>query len=171
MEKIGCDFDGTLVDYGFKSGEPVKANHKLLEQLRGKAITISTNQGGLGFGLMNATRPGETRKYPTPQDFYDRFTAFLEVAKTYDITVDGLWVSLHHPRLEESTVDAVRDKLRAIYTLEVDLRLFVTGAFRKPSPRMLESAKITVYFGDSDEDRQAAEAAGVGFRQVVRYMG
>lgn len=41
---------------------------------------------------------------------------------------------------------------------------------RKPSPKMLEVSNATCYYGDSDEDAQAAKAAGIEFVRVERFF-
>jgi len=63
---IGCDIDGTLLDYGHRQGEPHLLNTALCEQLRGNNIHLITNQGGLPFGIAGAVG------FPTPADFLAR---------------------------------------------------------------------------------------------------
>ena len=47
--------------------------------------------------------------------------------------------------------------------------IFTTARSRKPEPYMLGLTKIEAYYGDSPEDRQAAEAAGIPFVSVPRF--
>jgi len=89
--KIGCDFDGTLVQYGAKAGEVVKVNDGLLSKFQGKKITIITNQGGLAFGIMNSRRGG-TNKYPLPEQFFQHYWDFEEEAVYRDVWVEGLYI-------------------------------------------------------------------------------
>jgi histidinol phosphatase-like enzyme len=171
--KIGCDFDGTLVDYGFQVGSPVKVNLPLLELLRGKEITIITNQGGLAFGVMNRNRLDGV-KYPMPADFFTRYRDFVVIAKNYDIRVVQLQIALYHPKAQQHYIDVVKDELFDLfveYDHKFDFRIYLTDHYRKPSPKMLEVAEVDIYYGDSDEDQAASLEAGCEYRHVVRFVG
>jgi hypothetical protein len=172
-DKIGCDFDGTLANYGFVVGETVKVNVPLLGQLRGSEISILTNQGGLPFGIMNRDRL-DGRKYPQPVDFVTRFKDFVGIAKGYyDITVVQLQIALFHPKADNKYILEANHLLFDLileYNPRFDFRIYLTEAYRKPNPRMLELAEIDIYYGDSDEDEGAALEAGVEFVKVERFI-
>ena len=170
--KIGCDFDGTLTDYGFQAGSPVKVNTPLLETLRGSEITIITNQGGLAFGIMQSNRV-DGRKYPLPIDFFNRYRDFVAIAKNFDVKVIQLQIALFHPKAQQHYVDLVKDELFDLlvtHNSRFDFRIYLTEHYRKPHSNMLELAEIEIYYGDSDEDQAAALEAGIEFMKVERYI-
>ncbi len=76
---IGCDIDGTLLDYGHRQGEPHLLNTALCGQLRGNNIHLITNQGGLPFGIAGAVG------FPTPADFLARLEFLVAGLAQYQI--------------------------------------------------------------------------------------
>lgn len=170
--KIGCDFDGTLVNYGYVAGEPVKVNEVLLDTLQGNEITIITNQGGLPFGIMNRNR-NDGRKYPLPEHFFQRFQEYVEITAYRNVWVKGLLISLYHPKASPAYILEVRDRLYDLFMDSdpiFDFRIFIEEGFRKPNPKMLLDAGIDVYYGDSDEDEAAALLARCEFVKVERFI-
>ena len=169
-KRIGCDFDGTLVDYGAKTGDPVKVNRALLEELRGESIVVITNQGGLGFGLKGVGG------FPTPKNFYDRWVGFLKVVGTYAITVERICISLYHPKLDVELIKEVFVEISPLlYQASLVTRplcdIYFGEYYRKPSPGMLRLAEISEYWGDDNTDEEAAKRAGVAFRRIDRFVG
>ena len=53
----------------------------------------------------------------------------------------------------------------------VDVTVYTIARARKPQPLMLHSVMASEYWGDSDEDGEAAAAAGVPFVNVERFLG
>lgn len=167
---IASDIDGTLLDYDYAPGELPAVNHALIEQMRRRDnyIALITNQGGLAFGVMGAIRK-DGRRYPRPADFLARLT-YLAVALFHaDFALDAVRVAIYHPK---APPDALLDVLSALGGVFGDLPLHVWGGedYRKPSPKMLLSIPATCYYGDSDEDEQAAKAAGIEFVRVERFV-
>ena len=160
----GFDMDGTLIAYeqGYVPNNDL--NYHLIDQVvnPGDKIAILTNQGGIPLG------------YRTDEQFADRFLAvrhYLEVgcrAKVVELQV-ALW---HEKATRLQITNAALD-LMGIYYVRNDMRYLIWPQpdYRKPQPRMLEIANVGIYYGDSDEDEQAAAAAGVQFVRVPRFMG
>jgi D-glycero-D-manno-heptose 1,7-bisphosphate phosphatase len=116
-----------------------------LEELRqeGHTLAIASNQGGVAFGYMSAAEA----------------VAVMRDAATK--TGIMYWsVCPHHPdgTIERLSKDCYR---------------------RKPNPGMLKGLMentgfpkaLTVFVGDQESDRQAAEAAGVEFRWADEFFG
>jgi D-glycero-D-manno-heptose 1,7-bisphosphate phosphatase len=141
------DKDGTLVTKR-GGGDPPIPNHVdeqiplpgVLEKCRelreaGHTLAIASNQGGVAFGFIEPKQAVSLMEHALR----------LIGAKSY-------LHCIHHPK---GTVDE--------YATEC--------SFRKPAPGMITllmqrldfKAKDTIFIGDMDTDRQAAEAAGVRF--------
>lgn len=171
---IACDIDGTLLDYDYIPGQPPKINYALIEQLRGKEIALVTNQGGLPFGVKGAIRK-DGRPYPTPEDFIDRLKYLLEALHQSDITVCGIQICIYHPKADPYSIDVAHgcllDGLDQIDQSKTGTYIYWIEHFRKPNPAMLIEAGATIYYGDSDEDEEAAANARIKFVRVDRFTG
>ena len=172
--KIGCDIDGTLLDYNYIPGQIPAVNWPLIRQLRERTdtLTLITNQGGLPWGVAGATRK-DGRAYPQPADFVGRFVYLVGALALWQIEVTGLLVCTYHPKAPLQAVqqaaydvDALLSRAGAGFAL-----VYHGEAMRKPSSWMLDFAEIDCYYGDSDEDEQAAQAAGCDFVRVERFFG
>ena len=171
---IALDLDGTLLDYSPESNS-VRVNWQVIDALvrRGdREVAICTNQGGLPWHVMGARRKDE-RPYPSPEQFCLRLRAAVTALSGVGIKVVAVRVSVFHPRADEAAIQraarAVRTDLgRLMY---VETKVYTTARARKPQPLMLHSVVATEYWGDSDEDGGAAQAAGVPFVRVERFLG
>lgn len=172
---IGLDIDGTLLDYNYLPGQVPDVNISLIRQLRSdgvNAVSLISNQGGLPFGVQGIARK-DGRGYPMPEDFVRRFVYLAGALVLNSIRVNALHVCTHHPRADADSC------LHAAHNLEVMLEraapslsrfVYSEPVYRKPSARMLIESTIDRYYGDSDEDAQAAEDAGIEFVRVERFL-
>lgn len=158
----GFDMDGTLIAYGDGRG----INYDLIDQVvnPGDKVAILTNQGGIPLG------------YRTVKQFVERFTGlrhYLEVG--CGVKVVGLQVALWHKKATRDQIAAAFMELADVYYVEGNNEMipfiWIPPHCRKPDPFMLQVANVGIYYGDSDEDEQAAAAAGVQFVRVPRFMG
>lgn len=124
------------------------------------------------MGIQGTTRK-DGRVYPQPSDFVGRFVHLCGALALHGMHIKKLCVCTYHPK---APVGAVQQSAHDVDTLL--RRIGGTAAFvfhdeemRKPSPWMLDFANIDCYYGDSDEDEQAAQAAGVEFVRVERFFG
>lgn len=173
IDRVGCDFDGTLMNYLGQGGELHRVNHALLDQLRGRFVWVLTNQGGLPFGLSQNHMQGTYKTtYPTPYTFFERLWMLYQVVPLYDITLLGISCCIYHPKADQKFMTLASDGL-TVLALGFPLPVFVyNGAdYRKPAPGMFWKLNLSAYYGDDETDKQAAEAAGVPFYPVERYMG
>lgn len=172
---IALDLDGTLLDYS-PAGSVTHINAAVLDALTARGVrrvAIVTNQGGLPFGVLGARRKtGEP--YPTPEQFLARLAAAIAALRARDIRVVAVAVCTYHPNaLTIAIEDAAVGVEIGLYALLASSRwqVFTTADARKPAPLMLEWIGASEFWGDSDEDRQAAQAAGVPFVHVDRFFG
>lgn len=166
MSLLCLDLDGTLVDNALVEvgGKLQRRQHELFTQpvllenrlnVLGKLaeededirFAIVTNQGGVAWG------------YHTQAEVCERIACALRQLFFFGSRPFSIHVCFSHPR---ATVDGFR-----------------SGADRrKPSPVMLHEAMrahdvapaTTVMIGDRDEDREAAEAAGVDFEDAGTFF-
>lgn len=167
--KIGCDIDGTLLDYGHRQGEPHLLNTALCEQLRGNNIHLITNQGGLPFGAVGIDG------YPTPMQFLERLAFLVTGLAQYQIQIASLRVCVSHLKATEEGIDHAKRVLEQALRWQRDPYPFLSVVYdaeywHKPNPTMLRLAGVETYYGDSDEDMQAAENAGAVGVRVERFM-
>lgn len=175
-ESVALDIDGTLLDYNYMPGVAPKINRALIDELvaaKVQEVALVTNQGGLPWGVQNNRRT-DGRKYPMPEDFVERFCALRTAFHAAGIGVPVLRICVYHPKAPAALVEQAATLLRK--TLDdagviCDWHVYATARARKPAPFMLHSVGATVYFGDSDEDAQAAHAAGINFVHVARFVG
>lgn len=177
--RIASDLDGTLLDYNYGPGDP-QINHKLLMRwaLAGvRQVAFVSNQGGLPFGIYGMRRRDE-RAYPTPELAARRLAWAIEACAGSGITVVGVTYCVWHPRADSHAVERAARRLRkAIQPLLPIWRVYAVEQARKPSGLMLRALPGLVgwqpfaYYGDSEEDRLAADDAKIPFEQVERFLG
>lgn len=172
---IALDIDGTLLDYDAIPGQPPVVNTALIQELATngvKQVALVTNQGGLAFGWPGRDKI-EGRKYPSPADFITRLSTLAQALNEHSINVRAVYVSLYHPKANPKVLEQIRATLYELVPLGLAslFLVYINSAYRKPSPLMLQRAGATVYYGDSQEDEQTAQAAGVEFVPVERFMG
>lgn len=163
---IALDFDGVVANYGDHINE-TRFNPALPGILPpGAPVVIVTNQGGMA---LSRRRP---EKYPVPAQVGHRLLAGCEFLAQHGHRVEGVYVSAYHPEAFAAAIQAAAKKLRnSLRRLDgVAWRVYTTPESRKPSPFMLRRAGATCYYGDSPEDAQAAEAAGITFVFVQRFL-
>lgn len=169
-ELVGSDVDGTLLDYDYVDGAP-KINYSLIEQWRGKTVILITNQGGLSFGLQGLKRK-DGRPYPTPDLFLSRLGVLVKTLRQNDIAVPQVYVACHHDNADTTMV--AKSCAMVISGLNAlgfsPQNVYANKPYRKPGRFMLVASGITIYYGDSDEDGQAAMNAGVDFVRVPRFL-
>jgi HAD superfamily hydrolase (TIGR01662 family) len=115
----------------------------------GHRVAIVTNQGGVAFGQQ------------TDEEVFEKFAMVLHALGLDPETTD-LRICMHHPR-------ASVEQWRAAGGCER----------RKPSGLMIQEAMMlagveesaTVYVGDLDTDRQAADDAGCSFYWAEDFFG
>lgn len=169
---IACDIDGTLLDYDYIPGQPPKINHALIERLRGEEIALVTNQDGLPFGVKGVIRK-DGRRYPCPEDFVDRLKHLLEALHQADVTVRNIQICIYHPKADPYSIDVAHGcLLDGLDTIDRHgiIYIYWIEHFRKPNPAMLIEAGATIYYGDSDEDAEAAFSAKIEFVSVDRFV-
>lgn len=170
---IAADLDGTLLDYAPEGPTP-RANVAILRRLAYSGVqqlAILTNQGGLPFGVMGILRR-DGRPYPSPGDFARRLNFARAALGEYGIAAVAVRVSCYHPKAPDAAIQAAARQVRGYVDVMsgVDWRVYTTDAARKPQPLMLRNVRATIYYGDSDEDEQAATAAGCHFVRVARFL-
>lgn len=169
---ICLDFDGVVANYANHTTE-TRFNNALLDILPPppQRVAIVTNQGGM------ALHASEPDKYPSPERVALRLTEGVRWLKINGYTVDLILVSAYHPDAARTAIARAAEKLRTqMQMLPMTLRqvaprtiVYTTKPSRKPSPFMLRVAPADVYYGDSPEDEQAAQAAGALFVRVPRF--
>ena len=169
---IALDLDGTLLDYSPAGGD-IRVNHAVMRDLatrRVPAVAICTNQGGLPFGVLGKLRK-DGQPYPTPAQFVARLSVIRLAMEDYGIVSPQVRVSLYHPYADPAAIDAAARQVRSGLDVMAGLNwtVYTTAAARKPGTLMLRSVCATEYWGDSDEDAQAAQAAGIPFVRVPRF--
>lgn len=149
---IFLDRDGTLnVDHGYvheiDNFEFIDGTIEALQALKkmGYALVLVTNQSGIARGLFT-------------EDQFMQLTEWMDWSLAdRDVDLDGIYFC---PHLPDATVEAYRQQCDC----------------RKPQPGMLLSAQqhldidmaSSYMVGDKIEDMQAALAAGVGTKVLVR---
>lgn len=169
----GFDLDGVILSYEEHAGGPVRINTPLIEKLAEsglKELCIITNQGGMAFSKMQTLKP-----YPTPARVAARIMLTVDALWRARIRTVGVYVSTYHPYFTGTdTCHTVAEELYDLltpfqHTHIGELVISNAAESRKPSPNMLKWAGVCCFFGDSDTDREAAEAAGVPFVPVERF--
>ena len=171
------DLDGTLTDFS-PEGQIPRVNMQLVSDLAQQGvreIAVATNQGGLCFGVLGSVRR-DGRPYPTPEQFFRRLDCVGDALARVRIDIVDVRVSCWHRAAETqpevaAAVQAAARQLRAgLHARHFPMwRVYTTAAGRKPAPLMLRSVQASEYWGDSDEDEGAAQAAGIPFVRVARF--
>ena len=163
---IALDMDGTILNYGGHTQEtrynPALA--LLLPSVR-QPVAILTNQGGMAFSRLNPER------YPSPDRVACRIFQAAGFLKGLGFPVSDVLVSCFHARAADADIQAMARALRAELATPRGIfwTVYTTERARKPSPFMLRVCAATSYYGDSPEDAEAAERAGIPFIPVLRY--
>ncbi len=163
---IALDFDGVVANYNDHT-TTIRINTGLLALLprQRQPIAICTNQGGMAFSRLNPA------KYPTPLQVAQRLNAGCNFLARNGYPVAAILISAHHPKADAAAIQSVAQELRELLDVFAPAwRVYTTERARKPHPLMLRAAHATAYYGDSPEDAQAAEAAGVPFVEVPRFL-
>lgn len=172
MNKIGADIDGTLLDYNYIPGAPPAVNWPLIRTIRQRTDTLYlvSNQGGMPFGIAGMQRK-DGRFYPTPKDFVARLVHLAGALALHGIRIGGLWVCVFHPKaLAEANMTAAETLTGLLQGFQaLAANIYRGDLMRKPAPNMLRHAELGCYYGDSDEDAQAA--SGIEFVRVERFLG
>lgn len=155
------DVDGTIAERDTTDLLPGVAEWFAANQT---AVAFATNQGGVGLRYwMETAGFGEPEKYPTEEMIIKRLHALA----------DRLQVS----RLNLYASFAYQSKSSGKWAPSENDGLFWERAWRKPEPGMLihaiemAGAKSAVMVGDSKEDEQAANAAGIDFIHADEFFG
>lgn len=155
---IGLDLDGTICNYN-AHGVEIRTNPALLGMLPPQSlIAIISNQGGLPHGRIEAAQ------------VVRRMAAACTFLAQAGHQVVGIYASVFHPTATAGQVRSAERSLRyRAAQIGLPLSVFSTARSRKPSPFMLKHARISAYYGDSEEDRAAARMAGIPFVRVLRF--
>ena len=110
--------------------------------------------------------------YPTPHQVARRLAFGCAFLAQSGYPVAAIYISAYHPRAADSDIKLVAQRLRNELSVNAapPATVYTTERARKPNSFMLRVAGATVYYGDSPEDAQAAEAAGIPFVAVPRFM-
>lgn len=164
---IAFDVDGTILNYDGHASGDTRYNLGLLPLVQSvgtRMVAIVTNQGGMAFSRTN-------HKYPTPLRVGQRINEACTFMRRNGFSVMAVHVSCYHPKAETADIEWAARKLRGFLALlPCDYTVYTTERARKPHPLMLRAAGATIYYGDSPEDGQAANAAGVPFVEVPRFL-
>ncbi|CCG88142.1 D-glycero-beta-D-manno-heptose 1,7-bisphosphate 7-phosphatase [Erwinia piriflorinigrans] len=149
---IFLDRDGTInVDHGYVSEidnfEFIDGVIEAMRELKqmGFALVLVTNQSGIARGMFS-------------EDQFMTLTEWMDWSLAdRDVDLDGIYFCPHHP---DGTIEVLRQSCDC----------------RKPQPGMLFTAQqelnidmsASYMVGDKKEDMQAAAAAGVGKKVLVR---
>lgn len=162
------DIDGTLLDYDYLVGEDPVINQRLIVSLDiSEPVALVTNQGGLAFGLMDAKRR-DGRQYPRPVDFVWRLNKLINYLTDAGIPVVSVYVCTFHAKAPAELCREAAATIKEMLPNDI-VKAYSLERWRKPNPAMLIEAGATVYYGDSEEDGQAAAAAGIPFVKVERF--
>jgi acid phosphatase class B len=94
----------------------------------------------------------------------------MEVLHDHDIEDVALRASCYHPKAPVKAIQDAAHQLRGLFSNHLfDWRIYTTERARKPNALMLRSVGASCYYGDSDEDAQAAKEAGIPFVRVERF--
>ena len=172
---IALDLDGTILDYS-PEGERPAVNRQVIRQLAAlgvQEVAVATNQGGLPWFLMDVKRR-DGRPYPSPAQFLNRLSVAVDALSGNGIRVVAVRVCVYHPRADANAIQRAATEVRAGIQRAIiagNWRVYTTASARKPNPLMLRSVGASEYWGDSPEDQQAAQAAGIPFMLVRRFLG
>ncbi len=171
---IACDIDGTLLDYAYdRIGVINRSFVERLVKLPVDAIALVSNQGGISLGVAGAKR-ADGRWYPTPQLCFNRLMTVYLTLRQYHIKIVRVAYCVYHPRATPNAIANAARQLRRLINLNVpdrfDYTIYETARARKPNPLMLRAVNASIYYGDSDEDEEAARAAGIAFARVPRFQ-
>lgn len=175
MKKIGCDFDGTLIDYGGTRKSLSYINHRLLQQLAGTSLYVFTNQAGLALHMRERAKgtPEAEIFFRSPKDFLDRVHLLYLACQMYDVHLQEVFVALYSP---DASLEQIMACIYEFHVLSETrpylVKTFRSQEYRKPSPYMLQEVPgLTIYYGDDETDKLAAQAGKVPFHHVVRFTG
>lgn len=184
--RVLFDLDGTLIKRDFSQISPTSGLARILAT--GRPMAICSNQGGIAWNLAGG-RPG--RFYPDWPGVVARIVAGMRLAG-----VKLAFVALYHPGACIPSGDLLWERGKAIGLPPLLIRLAQdrsnlaaivsvgdaglilaswSPAWRKPAAGMLQAALRLldpgglfswIYAGDEEDDRLAAEAAGIGFVKV-----
>lgn len=171
---ICYDFDGTIVDYGDHTYPPSIAYPLFAHHDKTQPIAIVTNQGGLPCGMLGMIRD-DGRPYPAPRQFTDRVLYTVDALSKRGVHVAEIHCCVYNSKIAHDCLSQCAGIVYTeLHTLEATMdriEVHYVELCRKPSPSMLLKARAHIYYGDSDEDDEAARRAGVDFVRVPRFFG
>lgn len=173
--KIATDFDGTISAYSQAPGAPLELNMSLLlswVQLGVTGIAIVTNQGGVSLGFRDEDE-GNVSRFRSPAEFARLINETARVLVTLGIDLYCVSVATFHPKVSSEYCHLAAGTLAQLVNLNIYLHASGAWDWRKPSPLMLLNlpTKAAMFYGDGDEDEQAAMLAGMPFSKVDRFYG
>lgn len=132
-------------------------------------LAFATNQGGVGLRMILERQGKDGSKYPTRDDVIDRMHVLSHM-----LTGDA------HAFMAVAALN-YQDKFSGKWAIDYDPAQHYdwwNPDFRKPAPGMINfivdvqgvAQADTIFVGDSDDDRQAAEAAGVRFVEAKEFF-
>lgn len=158
------DFDGVISNYDRHASE-IRFNPAFTSLIKGDRVAIATNQGGC------ALHSSVSHAYPSPAFVAQRLIAGVAMLQRHGVNVSHIYACVYHSKASrELIVAAARDLRQWLSEAKIPHTIYTTERARKPNPFMLRAARATVYYGDSPEDKLAADAAGVRFVLVKRFL-
>lgn len=161
------DLDGTLA--AMDSHELYPDAAQWLESNKDKSWMIVTNQGGIGLRhWMEIGGFGDPSKYPTLESFQARIATLFSEEGFYARKVI---MCARYQSKKSGEWSPLPEKIGWLSIWRTD--------WRKPAPGMLlyamgrkeVSPEHTLMIGDSEDDRQAAAAAGCDFMWAWEFFG
>lgn len=175
------DLDGTLTPKFDVFLLPDRA--KRLEALQKESLrlqgttprfSMATNQGGVGLRhWMETAGFGDPKSMPTRENVEERLQIVSEVLWR-ELNMAYLELVCYYYQNAEGTPAPIPD-----YARDAKFTRFWSKNDRKPRPGMLWTAMLhhgvgerdTIYIGDREEDRFAAQNAGVDFMYAEKFFG
>lgn len=163
------DVDGTLREYKTDVLLPKVRERIALVKEAGIPIAFCTNQGGVGLRHWQETGGfGEPQNYPTEDQVMNSLRRLKDILEIPQATIHVCYAYQSKKTSEWSPTPPGRENIS-----------YWHKDWRKPSPNMLLDAidlwgakpKKTLMVGDSEEDEQAAAAAGCKFMWAKDFFG
>lgn len=166
------DMDGTLVR--FLTDELLEGVADWFQANPDTRWVIATNQGGVGLRYwMETAGFGEPEKYPTEEQVFDHIVNVVEriQSETGGASPERVYYSLAYQSQKSGKWSPLPPERAGAWEWR--------RSWRKPSPGMILKAlddfnvapENALMIGDRDEDRKAADAAGVPFAPADKFFG
>lgn len=161
------DLDGTLAPMDGSELYPDAA--QWLQDNPAASWMIVTNQGGIGLRLWMETGGfGDPSKYPTLDSFRARIVALFPEPMMYERKVI---MCARYQSKKSGEWSPLPEKIGWMSIWHQEWRKPAPGMLRYAMSRKEVAPEHTLMIGDSDEDQQAAAAAGCDFMWAHEFFG